>query len=248
MKCITQHVSLRPGTGGRRFRTTAFAALLACVASAVAWAGYVAPPSASVECYSLADAAKATAVYNTGISVGSSDTPDAPDVPFEIVEGDTTVDPGTYLYLPIFHSDDSSPVDPGFPQHIKNQNVDAAFLDNLVLNNFGVTAFVVQVDGKTTTLDDSYITGVTTPPLLDGDPAGTHYISIAAFITPLPPGDHTVGFGGLIDGSPVIFGSFEITVSPDKCDSHDRHDGDGDHDENHGRVEHSNFGDGRDGR
>jgi hypothetical protein len=68
------------------------------------------------------------------------------------------------------------------------------------------------VDGDTPILDDDYITGVTTPPLLDGTPAGTHYISIAAFLSPLPPGEHTVSIGGIVNGAPVAFLSYNVTV------------------------------------
>jgi len=173
--------------------------------------GSIPSGKAQVEGYSLADLAKLTAVYNTGLFAGSPDTPAAPDVPFEIVEGDATVDAGTFLYVPIFFADNSAPVDPNFPASIANQKADAAYLDSFIFKSFGVTAFVIEVDGKVTVLNDSYITGVKTAPLLDGDPAGNNYISIAAFITPLARGVHTVGFGGIIGGSPVIFRSSQIT-------------------------------------
>jgi len=216
--------------------TAAVAGLLGVVASARAdGGGSVAPANARPEGYSLADMAKITAVYNTGIFAGSADTPDAPDVPFEVVEGDATVDAGTPLYLPIFFADNSAPADPAFPASVNNQRTDAAYLDNFIFNNFGVTAFVVEVDGKITVLNDNYITGVNTPALLDG--AGNHYISIAAFISPLAPGVHTVGFGGIIAGSPVIFGSSQITVEADgsRCDGDDDDHGHGGSDDDHGR-------------
>jgi hypothetical protein len=77
---------------------------------------------------------------------------------------------------------------------------------------FDSTAFIVQVDRKTTTLDDSYVRGVTTPPLLDGTPTGTHYIISAAFLTPLTPGEHTVAIGGIINDEPVTFINYQVTV------------------------------------
>ena len=206
----------------------AVAGLLAAPALAGGGGG-VDPANARPEGYSLSDMAKITAVYNTGIFAGSPDTPDAPDVPFEIVEGDATIDAGTPLYLPIFFADNSAPADPAFPASINNQKADAAYLDNFIFNSYGVTAFVVEVDGKVTVLNDNYITGVNTPKLLDGN--GNHYISIAAFIDPLAPGIHTVGFGGIINGNPVIFGSSQITVEAGRSD-HGRCDGD---DDDHGR-------------
>jgi hypothetical protein len=175
--------------------------------------GEVLPADARVHGFFLEDAAEATAVYNTGIQSGNPLTPPPPDVPFHVLVGDTTLCPGTTLYVPIFVSDDSAPIPPGFPTHIADQDADADFLDALVLNEFGVTAFIVQVDGKTTILSNDYITGVTTPPLLDGTPAGTHYIVSAAFLTPLKPGKHTVGIGGIIGGAPVVFVSYNVTVN-----------------------------------
>jgi hypothetical protein len=174
--------------------------------------GEVLPPDARVHGFLLEDAAEATAVYNTGIQSGNPLTPPPPDVPFHVLVGDATVCPGTTLYVPVFVSDDSAPIPAGFPAHIANQDADADFLDALVLNDFGVTAFIVQVDGKTTILSDDYITGVKTAPLLDGTPAGTHYISSAAFVTPLEPGKHTVGIGGIIGGAPVVFLTYNVTV------------------------------------
>ena len=64
--------------------------------------GNVLPASAHPKGYSLSDIAAATAAYN----VGPSTAP--PNVPFEILVGDTTVKPGTMIYLPIFFADDST--------------------------------------------------------------------------------------------------------------------------------------------
>ena len=187
--------------------------VLTCTAPALAGGGNVLPPSATPRAYSLSEIAVATAVYNTGVNVGLSPSP--PNVPFEVLVPDTlhvTVKPGTMLYLPIFFSDDSDTVAPGFPADIADQQAAADFLNSYVLMNFGVTDFIVQVDGQTTILDDDYIVGVTTAPLPDGPPAGTHYIVSAAFLTPLTPGTHTVGLGGIIGGEPVVFVSYNVTV------------------------------------
>jgi len=187
--------------------------LLAWAAPAMAdGGGSVLPSSAQTLGYSLADLAAATAVYNTGAATGNPATPPPPNIPFQVLVGDTSVATGTYIYVPIFYADNSAPADPNFPSDITNQAADAAYLDNYVLTNYGVTAFLVQVDGQTTVLDDSYIVGVPTPTLLDGTPGGTDYITSAVVLSPLGPGDHTVGIGGLISGSPVIFDTSTVSV------------------------------------
>jgi hypothetical protein len=185
-----------------------------CAAPVLAQPGGVLPPSANARGYSLKDMAAATAVYNTGVVFGNPLTPPPPDVPFQILEGDATVKPGTMLYLPIFFADDSGGAGPGFPSNINDQDACADYLGDLVLDDFDVTAFIVQVDGKTKVLDDDYIVGTPTVPLLDGTPAGTNYIVCAAFLSPLPPGKHTVAYGGIIDGQPVVFASMTVTVQP----------------------------------
>ena len=174
-----------------------------CTASALAGGGNVLPPDAQPKGYSLSDIAVATAAYNVENFLGNTSAP--PNVPFEIIVGDVTVKPGTMFYLPIFFADDSPPA-PGFPTDIDDEDAIADFL----YNTAGVGAFVVQVDREITILDDDYISGVKTAPLPDG--GGTHCIVAAAFLTPLTPGTHSVGIGGLIDGEPVVFVSYNITV------------------------------------
>jgi hypothetical protein len=186
--------------------------MLAYTAYAPADGGKVLPASATAKGYSLSDMAALTAVYNTGITTGNPATPPPPAVPFAIVAADTKLKSGTMIYLPIFYLTDSGGAAPGFPTDITDQEADADYLDSQAFDQFGVTAFIVQVDGKTTVLDDDYISGVTTPPLLDATPAGTHYIISAAFLTPLTPGKHTVAIGGIVGGAPVAFVSYNVTV------------------------------------
>ncbi len=155
-------------------------------------------------------AAELTAVYNTGLSVGL--TPPAPDVPFHVLASSATVDRGTILYVPIFFADDSGGTPAGFPRNVYDLRADEDYLLAYVLANYGVTAFVVQVDGVTTVLGSEYIVGTKTPPLLDGTPGGTNYITSAVFLTPLGPGTHTVGIGGIISGEPVVFDSYSVNV------------------------------------
>jgi len=187
----------------------------ACAGKVLADGGNVLPSSQQVNGYSLATAAQATAVYNTGVQAGNPDTPPPPTLPFSLVVGNATVPQNSYIYVPIFDEDNSAPADPNFPSDISNQAADAAYLDNYVLTNYGVSSFLVQVDGQNTVLDDSYITGVNTPTLLDGSPGGDEYISSSAFLSPLSPGDHTIGIGGLISGDPAIFLSYSVDVVPE---------------------------------
>ena len=168
-----------------------------CTASALAGGGNVLPASAHPKGYSLSDIAVATAAYNIDFM---SATP--PNVPFEILVGDTKVKSGTMIYLPIFFADDSPPVDPNFPSKIGDQTADADYLYSLA----GVDAFIVQVDDQITILGDDYVTGVKVAPLSD---KATQYIVSAAFLTPLTPGKHTVGIGGVVDG-----GDQTTTTSP----------------------------------
>jgi hypothetical protein len=175
----------------------------------LAGGGNVLPSSAKTKGYSLVDAAAATAVFNTG----PHDTA-APSLPFYTLTDDATVKPGTTLYIPIYYADDSGEVVPPFPEDITDQDADADYLDGLVADAFGVQAFIIVVDGKVTVLDDSYISGTATDaPLQDGPPAGTHYIVSAAYLTPLTPGKHTIGIGGIIEGHAVVFVSYSVSVS-----------------------------------
>jgi hypothetical protein len=204
-------------SSARFMRSASLAFLIVSVlaaAPALAGGGRVLPASAEPKDYSLVDIARATAVFNTGQQAGNPNTPPPPNVPFHVLVADSTVDAGTMIYLPVFVGDDSGDpsIFPGFPTDIRDQDDDADYLDDLVLSQFGVTSFLIQVDGHTTVLDDDYITGTTTAPLLDGTPAGTHYIVSAAFLSPLSPGKHTVAIGGVIGGKDVVFLSYSVTV------------------------------------
>lgn len=190
-------------------RLTVVAALLALFTAVPALAGSnVLPSSANPKGYSLIDAARATAVFNTG---PHDATP--PKLPFYTLADDATVKPGTFLYVPVFYADDSGEVVPPFPADVTDQDADADYLMGLIKDAFNVDAFVIVVDGKVTVLDDSYVAGTKTPPLQDGPPAGTNYIVSGAFVSPLSPGVHTVGVGGVIDGEPVVFLEYTVTVT-----------------------------------
>jgi hypothetical protein len=197
---------------------------LALSASAArAGGGNVMPANANPKGYSLAAAAAATAVYDTGAESGNPATPPPPQLPFQLVIDDITVKPGTMLYVPVFHADDSGVPDPApFPASLNNPAVNADYLIDAVNafihdvvglpDSVVIDSFVVFVDGKPTVLNPDYTVGVTTPPLLDGPPAGTHFIVSGVFLTPLTPGNHTVGIGGLIAGQPAEFAERNVTV------------------------------------
>lgn len=171
----------------------------------------VLPPGDTPYCYSLADMAVLTAVYNTGFENGSPDTP-PPDVPFHILVADATVARGTMFYVPVYYADNSGGAPAGFPTNIRNQVADAVYLDTVTFQTYDIEFLIIQVDGHTTILDDAYIVGVKTAPLLDGPPGGRDYITSAAFLKELSPGKHTVSVGGIIAGEPVAFLTYAVTV------------------------------------
>jgi hypothetical protein len=82
------------------------------------------------------------------------------------------------------------------------------------MTGYGISALFVKVDGQITTLDRSSISGAISPkPLVDGaPPLGSHYLCSAALLTPLTPGVHEVEIGGIIDGEPVLFLHYAVTV------------------------------------
>ena len=184
------------------------AGVLLVAAAALAWAsvalagsgGQVAPADAHVLGYLLAQAAGATAAFNVGPR-----TPDTlPDVPFQILyigpgpAGTTfVVKPGTMLYVPVFFSHDSPPVVGDFPADVSDQEDDADYFFDP--DELGASDLTVTVDGKATELGPDYVAGATTAPLPDG--GGTHYIAVAAFLTPLSKGTHTVTISGAVAGA-----------------------------------------------
>ncbi len=186
---------------------------ICCVA--FAGGGNVHPSGANAKGYSLIEMAAITAYYNSYfINFGPSPSNPPPDVPIQILFADATVRPGTWFYVPVYYADDAGGAPPGFPTDIDDQAADAEYIENAVLTGFGISALVVAVDGVVTPLDGSYISGVTSPvPLIDGaPPLGSHYICLAAFLTPLSPGAHKVAIVGIIDGEPVQLLQYAVTV------------------------------------
>lgn len=202
----------------RKVRTGLLAGMLTLAAMTIpafAGGGNVLPSNAQPKGYSLDDAAAATAQFNTG---PHSATP--PSLPFYTVADDATVKPGTFLYIPVFYTDDSGTPDPlPFPADISDRDAAADYLiDSLnayihhvqgLPDSVIISDLLIEVDGQDTVLDDSYVGTATTAPLQDG--GGTHYIVSGAFLTPLTPGKHAIGIGGVINGHNVVF--FENTVT-----------------------------------
>jgi hypothetical protein len=198
---------------GRRIGQTMAGVLIgafALAAPAALAGGKVLPAQAHPTGSTLADAAKATAVYNTG---GAEQ---APAAKYQILTlGDATVAPGTFLYVPVFFADDSPPVNPAsFPASLDNQQANADYLLSAIEAFTGlddVVATFIEIDGDLTVLDANYVSGVTTAPL--GDGGGTHYIVSAAFVNPLKPGEHTLRIGAVLaDGTLIGPPASTITV------------------------------------
>lgn len=194
------------------------AALATIASTSTAWAGggEVQPPQAKPRGYSLAQAAEASAAFNAGTRNPNT----LPDLPFQVLylppgqtENTFVVKPGTSFYVPLEGIDDSPPILGDFPADVSNQeDVEDYVFDPQEL---GGSSFTITVDGNITELGPDYVAGVTTEPLPDG--GGTHYIAIAAFLTPLPKGKHTVTIAGAFDGAAFDpFGggfSYEITYT-----------------------------------
>lgn len=146
------------------------------------------PASAKPLGYSLEDMARATALFNTGPRTG---TP--PNTPFHILvntgaqQTTVTVDQGTFLYVPLFYSDNSEPVLGHWPTDVENRARLTHYWTSP--DEIGLRFLKVVVDGKVATLSPDYIVGVRSVMTATG---GTEYSVAAVFLHPLPPGEHTV--------------------------------------------------------
>ncbi|MDQ3625273.1 MAG: hypothetical protein M3463_22805 [Verrucomicrobiota bacterium] len=160
--------------------------------------GKVMPPNAKPKGYSLADAAAATALFNVGPRTPES----LPDVPFQILYTRTftpppfIVRPGTWLYVPVFSSDDRPVIVGDFP----DVNDPAAVAEYYFSpEQLGAEYIEIVVDGEVNTLGPEYIAGVEV-----ALPGGTAYTVAAAFINPLNKGTHTVEIRARFSGAAVL--------------------------------------------
>lgn len=163
--------------------------LLAFAAPASAKSGQILPPTAQLKGYSLVEAAAATAFFNSG-SRAEDELPKG--FPFQILylpDGAETntfrVKPGTFLYVPVVWDDTLANVSD--PEAVQDHYVNQEKLGAEYLN--------IVVDGKRTTLDPEYAVGVETPGLRP-----YKYTTVAAFVSPLSPGTHTVTIEGRLTG------------------------------------------------
>jgi hypothetical protein len=134
--------------------------LLVFASPAFAEGGNVLPPTAQPEGYSLAEAAAATAHFNTG--------PRTPDTlpegfPFQILwvapgssENTIHVEPGTAFYAPVFYSDDTDAAYLDYPDVTDPQAVRDYYFDPAQL---GAEYLNVVIDGDVTTLGPEYAVG-----------------------------------------------------------------------------------------
>ena len=97
--------------------------------------------------------------------------------------------PDTFLYVPTFYNDDSPPVIGSFPD-VSNWKATLAYVYSN--GEFGLQHVNITVDGVTTTLGRDYLAAVKVPSL--GDGSGHQYMTVAAFISPLKPGTHTISY------------------------------------------------------
>jgi hypothetical protein len=189
----------------------AIGSLVCAVAAPVASAapGQVLPATARPHGWSLTDMTKALASFTA-----SGNTEPLPVTPFQVLyvkPGDGSFDfdgvgfvatgassfdvrPGTTFFVPMQNADDSPPVVGAFPA--TEQGAVFYFFDQ---SQAGGRGFTIDVDGTTTAIGPSYLSGpVTVAPLPDG--GGTHMITLGAFLSPLPPGTHHITIEGGLFG------------------------------------------------
>ncbi len=172
--------------------------------------GNVVPAQAQAKGYSLTNLARTTAAFNV---TDHSGTP--PKVPFQMLvwrgaNEPFHVRPGTMLYVPILYNSDSPPVVGIYPDVTDR----AALLDYWYSQEeFGAVYTNITVDGQVTSLGPDYLVGVKfAAPLPD---TAMQYMTVAAVLTPLTKGHHTVEISALATGDAIkaaVGGNFEFSV------------------------------------
>jgi hypothetical protein len=164
--------------------------------------GNVLSPKVEPKGYSLSDMAKLTAAFNVTDHSGAF-----PDVvnghPFQglfITSTNTfDVNEDTILYVPVILSDDSSPVVGNIP-NVNNQHALERYFYSQ--KQYGAVYTNITIDGKVISLNHDYLVGVNVPALPDG--GGTKYVTVAAFVSPLNKGKHTIGISAQATGNAFI--------------------------------------------
>jgi hypothetical protein len=162
--------------------------------------GNVLPAVAQPKGYSLSRMARMFAPFNV---TDHSGVP--PRTPFQALYTSATnsntfvVSPGTMLYVPILYNDESPPPIGQIPDVTDRQ----ALLDYFYSQqHFGTVYTIITVDGQDTALGPDYLVGLYfSPPLPD---TAQSYMTVAAFLTPLKKGTHTVGISGLATGADIV--------------------------------------------
>jgi hypothetical protein len=157
----------------------------------VAKGGHILPADAQVHGYSLERAARELASFNTG---PRSDPP--PFTPFKVIYLDLVtnnlhfeVAPDTTLYVPVMYNDTSLPIVGDFPADASNRFDLIRYWYSQ--SQFGVTEASIIVDGVATALGGTYLVGLN----FSGNPLpdeAEQYGTIAAFVSPLSRGRHTI--------------------------------------------------------
>ncbi|HEY3310973.1 MAG TPA: hypothetical protein VGK00_04960 [Anaerolineales bacterium] len=216
---VISHFEATPTRGFTKRISLIFTILLLQVLSLAATptpsGGVVLPAVAIARDYSLKEAAATTAVFNVGTR--TEDTLPA-DFPFQIlyvapnsVSNSFTVPAGTMLYVPIVYSTDmDTPYVLRYPDVNDPADVSDYYFGR---NRLGADTLRITVDGKDTDLGPGYAAGTNTAGLPDG---GHAYTVVAAFLTPLTPGEHTVSVYGHLSGTDSLNnfgGPWEFSIS-----------------------------------
>jgi Divergent InlB B-repeat domain len=177
--------------------------------------GNVLPPTNKPNGYSLSDIARATAFFSTSGPDNRSEATE-PNVPFQILYDSNIndphntfcVQPDATFYVPIFYSDDSPPITGNFPD-VTDQKAVEKYLSSH--KELGAEFIEIEVDGKVTPIKkhSGYAVGVMTEPLPDG--GGTHYVTVAVFLTPFLEGTHAVTIRAKFTGD-AVGGIFEYEI------------------------------------
>ncbi len=181
-------------------------------ARAVTIGGDVLPADTIVNGFSLTDAAIAIAPFQDQLTIGP-DSSLLPDTPFQLLTlaADTyNVTSDTYFYVPLSSANNSPPILGNFPSD-SSQNAFYWF-DPTQLGGQNLS---ITVDGRVTPIGSDYLAGPVTKTLPFG---GNSTVVLAAFLSPLSPGEHTVQIQGKYNGKlvgspcvPDVCVSFEVS-------------------------------------
>jgi len=152
--------------------------------------GQVLPPTGNANGYSLRAAAAATAYFNMGPRTPNTLPADFPFQILYVAPGGSsntfTVNPGTIFYVPVVNSDDTDSALWPYPDVTDPKAVSDYYFDSAQL---GAEFIKITADGTETVLGRQYAVGSVTPELPTG---GNNYTVVAALLTPLSKGTHTV--------------------------------------------------------